>query len=184
MTTRRQLLGECTAIVAALALARTVPVTVAEAVSRKADPRLPFAQRLADIVIPRTDTPGGADVDTGIFLLMAIDQQVGSMRPDQLERVRGTLDAANGGDFMKAPAARQEALLAKLDERAFSGTPKAGTPEEGWTHLKAAILVGYYTSEAGASKELRYDPVPGTRKNITIGPDFRMFSNEGFGGSL
>ncbi|MCC7463746.1 MAG: gluconate 2-dehydrogenase subunit 3 family protein [Gammaproteobacteria bacterium] len=184
MSGRRQALRRALAALVAPWLGRLAPAAALQPDVAVPDPRRILAQRLADLVIPRTDTAGGADVDAGCFVLMALDERMGSMEPAQLVRVQAALDAAAGGSFLGAPRDGQEALLSALDARAYAGHAPPGTPEADWRHLKAAILTGYYTSEDGASKELRYDPVPGARANITIGSDFRMFSDPGFGGSL
>lgn len=184
LTSRRDVLLGGVAALATLMLAGGATAAASRAASRKDDPRFAFAQCLADLVIPRTDTPGAADVNTGGFVLMAVDERMGSLEPGQIDRLREVLNSAAGGDFLQTPRERQEALLATIDARAFDTHAEDGKLGADWLSLKSAILAGYYTSEVGASKELRFEPVPGTRENITIGPDFRMFSNQGFGGSL
>lgn len=181
---RRHVLGGGAAALAALLLSEGAQAARERARGHQGDPRHGLAQRLADLVLPRTDTPGAADVDAGAFVLLALDARIGGVEPGQLTRVSAALDAAGGAPFLALSRARQEALLAALDARAYAGAAAPGSAEADWPHLKAAILAGYYTSQVGASVELRYDPVPGTRENITMGKDFRMFSNEGFGGSL
>lgn len=183
-TNRRQLIAGTASTVASMLMAGGVGAAERRAKLRNTDPRYALAQRLSDLVIPRTDTPGAADVDTGGFVLFALDERMGSLEPSQLTIVETALDTAAGGRFLALQRARQESLLSALDSRACTGPATVGSPEAAWLHLKAAIVGGYYTSEAGASVELRYDPVPGTRENITIDKSFRAFSNEGFGGAL
>ena len=182
--TRRDLLGTGAAAFVAMVFGGTAQAAQKRARDRRADPRYGLADRIADLVIPKTDTPGASEAGVANFLLMALDEKMGGMEPGQLDRVGSALDAAAGGAFLKLARDRQEVLLAALDARAFTGQPAAGTAEADWPHLKAAILAGYYTSEIGASRELVFDPVPGTRENITLTPAFRATSNPGFGGSL
>ena len=149
------------------------------------DPRSPLVDRLCDLVIPPTDTPGAAEAGAGVFVLLAIDHAVGGLDAKTLTQVQGALDAAAGNEFLKAPAARQEALLSELDRKAFAGEPVAGSAELAWRALKPAIVAGYYTSEIGGSKELVFEPVPdSTRTNFKLTPAYRARSNEGFGGTL
>ncbi len=183
---RRDLLAASVATLAGLMLegaARAAP-RHGTGPRRAADPRRVFTDRLCDLVIPATDTPGAMQAGAADFVLMALDHRMGSLEPAQLERVRAALDGAAeaGGRFLALPRPRQHELLAALDARSYAGEHAAGTAEAGWPHLKAAVLAAYYTSEIGASKELVYDPVPGTRENIRLTPAFRMFSNQGFGG--
>lgn len=181
---RRDLLGSSAAAFVALVFGGTAEAAARRAGNRHADPRFALADRLADLVIPATDTPGASEAGVGSFLLMALDEKIGSMEPEQLARVGAALDVAAGGAFLNVPRDRQEALLEALDARAFAGPAAASTAEGDWPHLKGAILAGYYTSEIGASRELTFDPVPGTRENITLTPEFRAPSNPGFGGAL
>jgi Gluconate 2-dehydrogenase subunit 3 len=181
---RRALLGSGAATFAVLMFAGGASAAQQRTKDRHMDPRYAFADRVADIVIPRTDTPGASDVSVANFLLMALDERMGSLDPAQLARIRVALDTAAGGAFLTLPRPRQESLVGELDARAFAGQAVPGTAEVDWQHLKAAILAGYYTSEVGAGRELVYDPVPGTRENITLTSEFRATSNPGFGGSL
>lgn len=180
---RREVLTGGVASLAALMLAAAPSDT--EARERVvSDPRFEFADRLSDLVLPTTDTPGATQAKVGLFVLMALDQRMGSLTPALLEQVQGSLDAAAGGHFMAVSRERQSALLAVLDRSAFSTDSTLDAAGQAWRHMKMAIIAGYYTSEIGGSKELIYDPVPGPSRNIKLTPDFRSRSNEGFGGSL
>ena len=66
-------------------------------------------------------------------------------------------DAQAGGDFVTAARGRQAAALAAIDHSAFA----PGGESAPWHKIKDLILTGYYTSEVGASRELRYELVPG-----------------------
>src|SRR6266702_2194825 len=59
--------------------------------------------------------------------------------------------SAHGRSFMECPAAEQVALLETLDRAA----------DPAFRALKELTLVGYYTSEIGATRELRHVAVPG-----------------------
>jgi len=180
---RRELLSGSVAALVALMLGQ--PAGAATPERAGADPRHAFADRLSDLTIPATDTPGASEARVALFVLMALDQRMGSLEPVQLERVHLALDAAAGGTFMAASREQQGALLALFDQAAFgAATAAAESPETAWKHVKAAIVAGYYTSEIGATKELVYDPVPGSFQNIHLTPEFRSRSNDGFGGSL
>ena len=149
------------------------------------DPRYAFADRISDLVIPTSDTPGASAAHVADFLLLAVDHRMSDIKPEMLQQVGETLDGAAKGKFMRLPRARQMQLLAKLDKDAFaSREAPSGSLAYSWRRVKTAIIAGYYTSEIGASKELIYEPVPGQFKNITLTPSFRNRSNEGFGGDL
>jgi glucoside 3-dehydrogenase (cytochrome c) hitch-hiker subunit len=165
-------------------LALLAPEVLVVARARAAtDPRTPLVDRLCDLVIPPTDTPGAAEAGAGAFVLLAIDHRVANLDATVLSRVEAALDGAAGGSFLQTAPARQEALLTKLDQKSFTQLLTEGSPEQAWRLLKPAIVAGYYTSEIGASRELVYEPVPDSeRSNFKLTPDYRARSNEGFGG--
>lgn len=180
---RRELLSGSVAALVALMIGQRV--SAAEQERASTDPRYALADRLSDLTIPATDTPGASEAKVAVFVLMALDHKMGSLEPVQLEQVRTHLNAAAGGDFLAASRAQQGVWLAALDQAAFGAGGAAAVPAEAaWKHLKVAIVAGYYTSEIGASKELIYEPVPGSFQNIKLTPEFRSRSNDGFGGSL
>jgi Gluconate 2-dehydrogenase subunit 3 len=137
------------------------------------------------LVIPPTDTPGGSVAGAGAFLLFAIDHGMSGLKPKDYTDVATALDAAAGaGGFLHLSRARQEALLTAFDAQAFG--PSASDPAAvAWRALKPAIVVGYYSSEIGASQELVFEAVPGPeRRNFKLSADYRARSNEGFGGGF
>jgi hypothetical protein len=182
---RRDLLKGGVAALAALMLDAAGAVHAAEKTGLRADPRYAFADRISDLVIPTTDTPGASAAHVADFVLLAVDRGMGEMKPGMLQQVRESLDTAAGGSFLRLPRARQATLLARLDKAAYAANdPAAGTVAHSWRRVKTAIVAGYYTSEIGASKELVYEPVPGPYRNIKLTPSFRNRSNDGFGSDL
>jgi hypothetical protein len=182
---RRAALGGAIATLVSLMTARVTAAGTAQ--SRSGDPRYRFTERLCDLVIPKTDTPGSAEAGAAEFVLLALDHGMNGLDGGSLLAVRESLQTAGGGDFLTLGLAEQTRLLEALDARTFthSGSADPGAPEIAWQHLKPAIIAGYYTSEIGASQELVYEPVPGPeRRNFTLTPDYRSRSNEGFGGTL
>ena len=154
-----------------------------------------LAERLSDLVVPATDTPGALAAGVPEWLLLAlshgqagtrevpagpyaIDRPVGSNAPTgllYLDAVGQQLGAMAQADFTALSPVRQQRLLAKLDADAFA----PGHEGDPWHKIKELILTGYYTSEIGGSKELRYELVPGRwDPDIPIGPHDRAFSSD------
>lgn len=150
--------------------------------------------RVAQLVIPRTDTPGAGDVGTGDFVLLALahglsgsaDPVSSGSLPGLVRHLRrdgslrhadwlaAELDHRAGGDFLGVPA-RQATLLGALDAEAYA----QGQDNHPWRTLKTLILTGYYTSEAGGSQELRYELVPGRwDPDLPATPQTRAFSSD------
>ncbi len=151
---------------------------------------------VSELVIPRTTTPGARDVGVGDFVLLALAHGLersrapwpmnGGMpglqdhlRPDGSLRMapwlQEELDRRANGDFLgRAPAARRAALAA-LDAEAFAH----GAAQSPWKTIKGLILTGYYTSEAGGARELRYELVPGRYDpDVPLKPGDAAFSSD------
>lgn len=115
---------------------------------------------IAEHILPETDTPGARAVGVHQFIdAMVAD---GYTDADRKRFVAGLADmdararAAQGKTFMDCGREAQRALLDALDRAAFAEPPGTFFRE-----FKELTIVGYYTSEAGATRELRHEPVPG-----------------------
>lgn len=157
---------------------------------------LSILTRVCDILIPATDTPGAVDVETPDFVVLALNhgldgtgEPAGTSTPGGppakgepapqglfvLDAFVDDLDRAAHGDFLAASAEDQVTALTAVDAAAFA----AGGEQAAWHKIKDLILTGYYTSEAGASKELQYDLVPGQWvADMATPPNARGFSSD------
>ncbi len=113
-------------------------------------------------VIPRTDTPGAADVDTHGFIdnqlkhcHTAAQQQTARHVLEQIDR---QASVSHSQRYVECSAAKQLALLDDL-EGPRNGFAQAD--RQAFKFLKQLIVLGYFTSEVGASEVLRFDPYPG-----------------------
>jgi gluconate 2-dehydrogenase gamma chain len=119
-----------------------------------------LAGAIADRIIPRTDTPGAADVGVEAFIdllygdFMTPAEQ--KMLTDGLDGVEAAAKSAHGASFASLAADHQDALLRGI-AKAEEGR------EEGFFRLiKSATILGYFTSEPVGRNVLHYDPVPGS----------------------
>jgi len=124
---------------------------------------------VAEIMIPRTDTPGAKDVGIPSFIdLMLKDAYP---KEDQARFIAGLkqFDAQAheqyGRGFMQLDPAQRSALVqtandsAVAAERSNPGT--AALPRPFVLMTKELTLLGYFTSQVGATRVLQYNPVPG-----------------------
>ena len=183
---RRQALGVGAAALAGLLVdAAWFAEARAQHTVLKSDPRYALADRLSDLTIPATDTPGASAAGVAAFVLLVLDKGMSDLNAGMLESVKVALNTSAGGEFLRLPAERQVTLLAALDQRAYAGErPPRESAEFAWRRIKAAIVAGYYTREIGAAKELVYEPVPGGFKSFKLTADFRVRSNDALGGVL
>ncbi|WP_309090183.1 gluconate 2-dehydrogenase subunit 3 family protein [Phenylobacterium sp.] len=116
-------------------------------------------------IMPATDTPGA----TAAGVPQYVDRLLATWcEADETQRVRSGLlhlDAqargAFGAPFAALPAGRQDELLRRAEAEATAAA-NAQPPRPHWfLALRDFATMGYFTSEAGATKALRYDPVPG-----------------------
>lgn len=142
---------------ALLALAAGAPLSAAGA-ARPSTRERALMREVSQIVIPRTGTPGAGDLGVGDFVVLALAHGHGN--PHSLDWLRNELDRLAGGRWLDKPRRTRAAALATLDAQAYAEQPGPGTASP-WRTIKGLILTGYYTSQVGATRELRYDFTPG-----------------------
>ena len=192
---RREFLGAAGLLAAALG---TTPARLLAALPAAEAPtarQAALLREVSQLVIPRTATAGAGEGGAGAFVALALAHGLkgtrlplagapagwplradGSLRYDLwLEQ---ELDRRAGGDFLTQPAPRRQSVLAALDAEAFPpGPPPAHSSP--WVAVKSLILLAYYTSEEGGSKELRYEAVPGRWDNdLPLHKGDRAFSSD------
>jgi len=120
---------------------------------------------VVDHIIPRTDTPGASDVGVPAFIDLLLDRWAETDEEDRfLEGLDGldmAMQEAHGTDFLAGSADQQAALLAGLDAAAIQAREAGEDPLPWFATLKEWTLSGYYTSEAGATRELQWLAMPG-----------------------
>jgi hypothetical protein len=122
---------------------------------------------IAEHILPETDTPGARAVGVHQFIdAMLADAYSEADRRRfvaGLAAVDARARAACGGSFVACGLEQQRALLDDLDRETFAQPfpPPGGTDVPFFRTMKELTLVGYYTSEVGATRELHHAPVPG-----------------------
>lgn len=195
--TRRDFTGGVSLFALALGIpAAAVKLTDLAAEDVPSDRQQRLMVDVSELVIPRSDTPGAADVGVGDFVILALAHGLGGTRAPMtaattsaalapfrrrdgslrhLAWLEHALDRGAGGDFLRQSRERRVEVLTALDAGAFA----PGAAFSPWTAIKGLILTGYYTSEAGGSQELRYELVPGKWEwDIPITPGMRAFSSD------
>lgn len=119
---------------------------------------------MADQIIPRTDTPGAVDVGVPAF----IDRMLAGYYQDK-ERgiIRTGLGAVStdgaelaGKHFADLTSEQQVTLMTEYDRIAYSPRP-AGSDPDFFRMIKELTIIGFCTSEAGATKLMNYNQNPG-----------------------
>lgn len=122
---------------------------------------------IGETIIPTTDTPGAKAVGIGSFMAMMVldtyspeDQKVFE---NGLDKIRQDFEAQYGDSFVEGKPADRKAYLNKLNDEltVFTSNKKEGDSEHYFRMLKELTLLGYFTSEIGSTKALRYVETPG-----------------------
>jgi len=119
---------------------------------------IPALNLVANFVLPDTDTPGAGSINVGGWMVLAAEHELEGCTLDQLNRFVGLLNQAQL--LMTLDTSDQVQLLKLIDLHAFEKDNEEEISAL-WRKVKALILMGYYSSELGASEELRYQAVPG-----------------------
>jgi hypothetical protein len=130
-------------------------------------------EALTELIIPRTDTPGAIDAGVPVF----VDQIVSgwytpverSIFMDGLASLDAFCAATHHKSFNAGDTQERTSALIHADESSRTYQPQPvleirDTPDEYspfFYKLKLLTVLGYYTSELGATQELSYNPVPG-----------------------
>jgi hypothetical protein len=126
---------------------------------------------LTELILPKTETPGAADVGTAEFIdLMLTEWYEESERTlflNGLADVDSRPRSFFGKDFVNCNNEQQSGILAVLGEQMIEEGPEPPTPEgeflverNFYRMLRRLTLTAYYTSEAGATEELHFEVIP------------------------
>ena len=122
-------------------------------------------QRICAIVIPKSDTLGAAEVNTHGFIDNQLFHCYEQAEQDKMITLLALIDDVAKQQFslpfFSLNDKQQYALLTELDLGINNFDEQQRTD---FKSLKQLICFAYYTSEVGASQELRYLAVPGGYK--------------------
>ncbi|GAB4039997.1 gluconate 2-dehydrogenase subunit 3 family protein [Spirosoma jeollabukense] len=128
--------------------------------------------RVADLIIPQTDTPGALDVGVPDFIEIMLRDCYKKPAQDLFLAGLGDLDQKG---FLTLSPDQQMATLTKVEAEAQKNTNPSF-----WQLIKEQTLLGYFTSEGGIKASFDYQPIPGRFEAIKIKPgqkDF-MYGNQ------
>lgn len=126
-----------------------------------------WLDEVADTILPTTSTPGAKAAAVGAFMALMVtdtydekDQQIFRAGMTQLEDA--CKKASNTG-FMTATPAQRLTLLEGLDKEAkdYQDAKKSEDPNHYFRMVKELTMLGYFTSEIGATQAQRYRESPG-----------------------
>jgi hypothetical protein len=129
-------------------------------------------QTMAEMIIPRTETPGATDVGTAQFIDLILTEW--SNDAERTTFLNGLTDVdvraklLFAKDFVDCQPTQQGQILVALGEkmaedleRRRNQPPVDGANVTFYEMLRHLTLVSYYSSEAGATEELHFEIIPG-----------------------
>ncbi len=125
---------------------------------------IPLLDEIGETILPNTSSSLGAKstkignfMDAYVKNCFSPENQI--KIKEGLATLKETCKIEMGKDFLKLPAEKRHQFLVALDGEA---NKKSIENEIHYFKLfKNLVLLGYFTSEEGATKSLRYLPVPG-----------------------
>lgn len=152
------------------------PKEAVKAANAKVARTLSAAQRemvlaIAEHILPETDTPGARTARVDEFIDAMLTGYYPSHRRDRvvagLQGVDARARRVFGRRFATLSTAQQLELVTALNREAFQ--PGAGSRDglrSFFRTFKELVIVGYYTSQVGATRELRPNPSGRWRADI------------------
>ena len=126
-----------------------------------------FLDEVADTILPDTKTPGAKAAKVGAFMTVMVtdcyDEKDQHIFKDGMAKLDDASRKANGASFMSSTPAQRLSLLTGIDKEAktYSESKKHDDPTHYFRMMKELTLLGYFTSQIGATQAQRYVESPG-----------------------
>jgi gluconate 2-dehydrogenase gamma chain len=159
------ILAGCVATPQGMDLSQTTP-----AGSLLTDAEMATVVAMADQIIPKTDTPGAIDVGVPAFIDRMLSgyyqQRERDVMQAGLARVAVDARALRGTAFASLTSDEQVTLMKRYDQEQFDYTRANATktpppPPHFFRLMKELTILGFCTSEVGATKLMYYNQNPG-----------------------
>jgi gluconate 2-dehydrogenase gamma chain len=139
---------------------------------------------MADLIIPRTDTPSASEVGVADFIDLIVTEWYNEVERKRFLDGLGAVDSRTtslfGKNFIDCTASQQAEMLIELGAKMLEDAASGGmhwafegpAPPEWnfYADFRRLTLTGYYTSEVGAEKELKFEIIPDRYQGCDIAP--------------
>lgn len=114
---------------------------------------------IAELIIPTTDTPGARAAKVPEFIDLIVAEW---FTPEERQRFLAGLAGLEARGFLSLARPQQVAALSDLDAEVTRLRQSGGDAAKHFFHqIKWLTVYGYYTSEIGATQELKDEVIPG-----------------------
>lgn len=126
-----------------------------------------FLDEVADTILPTTSTPGAKAAQVGAFMTVMVrdcyDEKDQKTFRDGFDKINDASKKRFDKVFMEILPEQKHQLLVDIDkeQQDYTSKKKDDDPAHYFRLMKELTLLGYFTSEVGATKALRYVESPG-----------------------
>jgi hypothetical protein len=125
---------------------------------------------IAEIIIPKTETPGAKEVGVPAFIEMMLRDCYKEL--EQQNFIEG-LASMEKVKFLSLNPDERTGVLKFLEQETKKMT---GKPTPFWRLIKELTLLGYFTSETGLKASFEYVQIPGKLELIKLKPNQKSYA--------
>lgn len=139
---------------------------------------------MGETILPATSTPGAKEAKVGEFMAVMVKDcytpnDQGIFRQG-IKRLEKRCKDETGKSFMECSAEERTQFFVKMDtlQKAYMTAKTPEQPSHYFRMVKELTLLGFFTSEIGSTKALRYIETPGRYDgNVPYKKGDRMWAN-------
>ena len=126
-----------------------------------------YLDEIAETIIPATDTPGAKAAKVGAFMTVMVkdcyEEKDQKTFRDGMDKINDASKKKFDNAFMSITPQQRHDLLVTIDneQKEYNKKKKNDDPDHYFRLMKELTLLGYFTSEPGATQALRYVETPG-----------------------
>jgi hypothetical protein len=126
-----------------------------------------YLNEIAETIIPATDTPGAKAAKVGAFMTVMVrdcyEEKDQRTFRDGMDKINDASNKKFDKTFMAVTPQQRHELLVGIDneQKEYAKNKKKDDPDHYFRLMKELTLLGYFTSEPGATQALRYVETPG-----------------------
>lgn len=123
-------------------------------------------KRISDIIIPETDTPGAVQAEVPEFIEMMVRETYPEKMQEEFQDGLAAFDKfcqhEYKDNFISLSEEKQKEAVIDLDKQVLGDKELEEEDLQFYRTFKDLTLLGFFTSETGATETLRYVQTPGS----------------------
>ena len=126
-----------------------------------------YLDEIAETILPATSTPGAKAAQVGQFMTVMVndcyEERDRKVFREGLDKINKAAKDKHSNDFMKLNPQQRHDVLVALDkeQKEHTANRKDDEAPHYFRMMKELTLLGYFTSEVGATQARRHVPNPG-----------------------